>query len=236
MASKQASSESASTVRSQESTLTLTPMPKCQSLVDTRGEGELKPSQSLRATADELDGGEEDIEGTIVTDGARSISSRLIEHRKETMDNTDISEYETDSEEHVKAAKPKQHIGFPPPEELPPWFPKYIKAIYRELNAITRYRVVVGIVHRRRWKEYVKAGEARWKLQQVLRRLRSRPLTKAFYEYRRKQFILWKEKALRTWKKLEKIQRGILILDETININFRQERMIYAKKLRGLKS
>jgi hypothetical protein len=58
-------------------------------------------------------------------------------------------------------------------------------------------------------------------------------MTKRFHEYRKKQFETWKKKALRRWKRLEKTHLGILILDETINLNFRQERMIYEKKLGG---
>jgi hypothetical protein len=56
-------------------------------------------------------------------------------------------------------------------------------------------------------------------------------MPKKFHEYRKKQFENWKNKALGRWKRLEKTHLGILILDETINLNFRQERMIYEKKL-----
>jgi len=38
---------------------------------------------------------------------------------------------------------------------------------------------------------------------------------------------------LRRWKRLEKMHRGVAVLDETINLNFRQERMIWEKKLGG---
>jgi hypothetical protein len=58
-------------------------------------------------------------------------------------------------------------------------------------------------------------------------------MTKRYHEYRKKQFETWKKEALRRWKRLEKTHLGILILDETINLNFRQERMIYEKKLGG---
>ena len=58
-------------------------------------------------------------------------------------------------------------------------------------------------------------------------------MTKKFYKYREKQFNQWKVEALKRWKTLEKTHRGCLILDETININFMQERMIYEKKLGG---
>ncbi|PMD32292.1 hypothetical protein L207DRAFT_590586 [Hyaloscypha variabilis F] len=101
-----------------------------------------------------------------------------------------------------------------------------------ELNEITRYRAALEIIYRRKWREYNKAGNARWKLQQVLHHLKRRPLTKPFYKYRKEQFREWKAKALKLWKRLEKTHRGILILDSTININFRQERMIHEKHLK----
>ncbi|KAG4433759.1 hypothetical protein IFR05_010758 [Cadophora sp. M221] len=140
--------------------------------------------------------------------------------------------------------KPKRHAGFPAPEDLPGWFPTNIKQIYRvgrhggalsfkELNEITRYRAALERIRRQKWNAYIEAGEARWKLQKICRRLRTRPLTKAFYQYRNKQYQVWKEKALKAWKRLEKTHLGVSILDETININFRQERIIYEKKLGG---
>lgn len=133
--------------------------------------------------------------------------------------------------------KPR-HVGFPPFEELPVWFPENIKHMYgvdrhggalsyKELNEITRYRAALEIIYRRKWRKYIKAGDARWKLQKALRHLKVRPLTKAFYKYRKEQFRTWKARALKLWKKLEKTHRGILILEETININFRQERIMH---------
>ncbi len=153
--------------------------------------------------------------------------------------------------------KPR-HVGFPPVEELPSWFPENIKHMYgvdrhggalsykvsspsalrteihhpQELNEITRYRAALEIIYRRKWRKYIKAGDTRWKLQQALRHLKVRPLTKAFYKYRKEQFRTWKARALKLWKKLEKTHRGILILEETININFRQERILHEKHLR----
>jgi hypothetical protein len=165
---------------------------------------------------------------------------------------------ESDEEPSVEGTKPR-HIGFPPVEELPEWFPENIKEMYRvdrhggslsykesslsipiltsnnlqELNEITRYRAALEIIYRRKWRKYIKAGRARWQLQQALHHLKCRPLTKAFYKYRKEQFRYWKAKGLRLWKRLEKTHRGFLILEETININFRQERIIHEKKLGG---
>jgi hypothetical protein len=103
----------------------------------------------------------------------------------------------------------------------------------QELNEITRYRAALEIIYRRKWREYIKAGDARWKLQQALHHLKCRPLTKPFYKYRKEQFRAWKAKALKLWRRLEERHRGLLILEETININFRQERMIHEKHLMG---
>jgi len=212
-------------------------MPKNQHLVDIRDQ----VSQAIFAGNHS---GEDDVEEIIVTDGARSVSSRAIQYHEDSVNDNVTDGDGSHTEQPLESATPKRHVGFPPPEELPRWFPENIKDIYlvdrhggslsfKELHAITRYRGLVEIIRRRKWKQYLKAGEARWKLQKVLRRLKSSPKTKAFYEYRKKQYDLWKDKALRTWKELEKIHRGVLILDETININFRQERMIYDKKLRS---
>jgi hypothetical protein len=56
------------------------------------------------------------------------------------------------------------------------------------LNEITRYRAALEIIYRRKWREYIKAGKARWQLQQALHHLKCRPLTKPFYKYRKEQF------------------------------------------------
>jgi hypothetical protein len=158
----------------------------------------------------------------------------------------------------VEDTKPRQ-IGFPLVEELPDWFPENINQIYRvdrhggslsykarcsqlsniianriqELDEITRYRAALEIIYRRKWRKYIEAGRARWQLQQAIHHLKCRPLTKAFYNYRKEQFKTWKATGLRLWKRLEKTHRGILILDGTININFRQERVIHEKNLEG---
>ncbi|CZR69857.1 uncharacterized protein PAC_19757 [Phialocephala subalpina] len=240
MAPKQASSPSPRTPPRRDSRS----IPDQASAVHTkleRSDGESKTSQGMSVVVGGSDD-ENDIEGTIITDGALSISSRSVGNRKKRSHDLNASEDGSDSRD-AEEVQPKRHIGFPPPEELPSWFPENIKAIYqvdrhggalsfKELDAITRYRALIEIVRRRKWKKYLKAGEARWKLQNVVRRLKSRPLSKKFYEFQKKQFDESKEKALRSWKKLEKVHQGTLILDETININFRQERMIYAKKLR----
>lgn len=88
------------------------------------------------------------------------------------------------------------------------------------------------MTRRRKWKKYITAGEARFKLRRIMQKLRSRTTTsKEFYEFRKKQYRSWKEQALRRWKQLEKTQGGIKVLDDTINANFAMERTIYRKKL-----
>ncbi|KAH6706592.1 hypothetical protein BKA61DRAFT_141061 [Leptodontidium sp. MPI-SDFR-AT-0119] len=200
------------------------------------------------------------IEETIITQGAQATLSRgsrpLVPKRHLQAIDLSADPDESNDEELISLGesdprgrdpeqiKPKRHAGFPAPEDLPGWFPTNIKQIYRvdrhggalsfkELNEITRYRAALERIRRQKWNAYIEAGEARWKLQKIRRRLRTRPLTKAFSQYRNKQYQVWKEKALKAWKRLEKTHLGVSILDETININFRQERIIYEKKLGG---
>jgi hypothetical protein len=103
----------------------------------------------------------------------------------------------------------------------------------QELNDITRFRARVEMRRRRNWKKYLEAGQARWKLQQILHKLRVRPTTKEFYTFRKNQYTYWKEEALRRWKGLERIHRSVLFLDEIINTNFLMERVIYKASLDG---
>ncbi|KAH7333062.1 hypothetical protein BKA65DRAFT_596682 [Rhexocercosporidium sp. MPI-PUGE-AT-0058] len=220
----------------------------------------LDPNNRIISTA--ISDSDEDgsIEETIITQGAQATLSRSSRTLvpKPHLQALDLSVDPGDSDDEELSTlgdsdlrgrepeqiKPKRHAGFPPSEDLPGWFPSHIKEIYRvdrhggalsfkELNEITQYRTALEIIRRQKWTTYIEAGEARWKLQKILRRLRIRPLTKAFYQYRNKQYKVWKEKALKSWKRLEKTHLGVCILDETININFRQERIIYEKKLGG---
>ncbi|KAE9372908.1 hypothetical protein N431DRAFT_246303 [Stipitochalara longipes BDJ] len=225
---------------------------------------EHKFSSPITKTVIEDSEADDSAEEEIVTAGARATLNnsppRLIVPRPnvsyethrlpgEESSEDERSESESESEQsempnvQPQDAKPR-HVGFPPVEELPDWFPENIKEMYRvdrhggalsykELNEITRYRAALEIIYRRKWREYNKAGNARWKLQQVLHHLKRRPLTKPFYKYRKNQFREWKAKALKLWKRLEKTHRGILVLESTININFRQERMIHEKYLKG---
>lgn len=242
------------------------------------------PKQSSRISKTVIEDSEDDdsAEEEIVTAGARATLNHSPPRRTtlaarpnvvyethrmpgEVSGEEEPSESESVSKEsEAPIAQPQdtkpRHVGFPPVEELPEWFPENIKQMYRvdrhggalsyqvsvlrlptttsnrfqELDEITRYRAALEIIYRRKWREYIKAGKARWQLQQALHHLKCRPLTKPFYKYRKEQFRTWKAKALKLWKRLEKTHRGILILQETININFRQERMIHEKHLRGL--
>ncbi|CZT04841.1 uncharacterized protein RAG0_11150 [Rhynchosporium agropyri] len=219
-----------------------------------------KIEHSCSGSDSEMDGS---VEETIITQGAKNVFSRTSEafpeyhlqamgvdnsddsdademSEDEEMSNEDEMSYDTSIRHRREPLKimPAKHAGFPPPEELPSWFPTNIKQIYKldrhggalsfeELNQITRYRAALEKIRRQKWKTYLEAGEARFKLQKILRRLRVRPLTRAFYQYRMKQYGFWKEEALKSWKRLEKTHVGIRILDETIDINVRQEGMIY---------
>ncbi|KAI9050255.1 hypothetical protein LZ554_005423 [Drepanopeziza brunnea f. sp. 'monogermtubi'] len=197
-----------------------------------------------------------DVEETIITPAAASMSRRLRFAPREHLQAWPREEVTDEDQEELNGAEPDNsdgeqvfpepmtHPGFPPAEELPKWFPENIKNIYqvdrhggalsfKELNEITRYRAALEIILRRRWKTYLEAGEARFKLQKLVRRLRVQPVTEAYFKYRNKQYKTWKGKALASWKRLEKMHSGVLILDATININFRQERIIYEKELGG---
>jgi hypothetical protein len=48
-----------------------------------------------------------------------------------TDDEEEDSDVETESESESEVSKPVRQVGFPPPEELPSWFPENIKQIYR---------------------------------------------------------------------------------------------------------
>ena len=100
------------------------------------------------------------------------------------------------------------------------------------MNEITRYRAALEVIYRGKWRKYIVAGKARFELQKVIHSLKVQPLTEKFYKYRKQQFRSWKENALKLWKRLEKYHRGMLILDETIKINFRQERVMWEHHLR----
>jgi len=90
-------------------------------------------------------------------------------------------------------------------------------------------------VRRRKWRSYIKAGRARYQLQREIRKLKVRvrhqSIGTKFFDYRMALYETWKEKAFRAWEKLEKIQVSMNVLDEAIHINFRQEKMIYRKRL-----
>ncbi|CAL3968319.1 unnamed protein product [Diplocarpon coronariae] len=194
-----------------------------------------------------------DFEETIVTAGAQATLSRpsrtplkshLLANSNAQAKESDDEEPEDSDGEQENTSEPVRHVGFPSPDELPKWFPKSIKKMYevdrhggaltfKELNQITRFRFALSPILRRKWRTYLAAGEARFKLQNAVRRLRVRAPTRAFYEFRQQQYRDWKAKALRAWRKLEKTHLGVVVLDATIGINFRQERMIYEKRLRG---
>lgn len=88
-------------------------------------------------------------------------------------------------------------------------------------------------MRRRKWKSYIEAGQARWKLQKIVHKLRKedRKSGKLLLGMRTRQYEDWKQEALRRWKKLEKYQIGALVLDELINTNFLMERVIYKSEL-----
>ena len=104
----------------------------------------------------------------------------------------------------------------------------------QELDRLTKYRNAMERVKRIKWKKYLEEGKTRWQLQRYIRRMR--PVAKEIprlIEYRNVQLQRSDEMALKRWKRLEKLHLGLRVLDEAIDLNFRQERIIFEKKLGG---
>lgn len=99
---------------------------------------------------------------------------------------------------------------------------------------MTAYRSSLERVKRAQWKTYLRAGEKRYKFQKYLTKHRLYRTTRPkLYKYRKTQYKKWKDEALQEWKVLEKLHLGVRILDATIHLNFRMERLLYEKKLGG---
>jgi len=101
------------------------------------------------------------------------------------------------------------------------------------MDKLTRYRAWLEALRRRRWKQYLRAGKARWQLSIALQKLRQRPAstTAAFYQHRLRQQKRWKEKALRAMRKLDVVIEGTDYLDKTMSAIFKVEREVYEKYL-----
>jgi hypothetical protein len=110
------------------------------------------PSESEES--EDSEGGEESsAEEEIVTEGARlQLSSSPLDRlstnhvikapreredsstendESATDDEQEDSDVETEPESESEVSKPVRQVGFPPPDELPAWFPENIKQIYR---------------------------------------------------------------------------------------------------------
>jgi hypothetical protein len=116
-----------------------------------------------------------------------------------------------------------------------PALPTALAKRNQELNILTQYRAAMEFVRRRQWSSYINAGRAKYQLQKEIRKLKVRVVHQSigtkFFDHRMALYETWKEKAYRAWEKLEKIQVAMKVLDEAIHINFRQETMIYHKRL-----
>jgi len=42
---------------------------------------------------------------------------------------------------------------------------------------------------------------------------------------------MWREKAFREWRRLEKYQRGVMVLDELVKREFWMEKVLWERKL-----
>lgn len=104
----------------------------------------------------------------------------------------------------------------------------------QELNRMTKYRDAMERVKRRRWKKYLRAGHKRWQYQREERNMRrGAHRTPELYAHKKALHEKWDKKAFKRWQRLEKLHLGLRVLDETIDLNFRQERIIYEFRLDG---
>ena len=100
---------------------------KSNGLSGPRGKTKL---QSFRGDIASDDSSDEDVEETIITEGARSISVRSVEN-PDAMVHDEDAYVDASRSEGQEVIMPVRHAGFPPPEELPRWFPEEVKDIYR---------------------------------------------------------------------------------------------------------
>lgn len=99
---------------------------------------------------------------------------------------------------------------------------------------MTRYHAQLVQMKRTLWRSYLGAGKKRYQFQKWLRKHPShKRTTPLFYKFQRRQYKMWKEKAFSKWSLLEKVHLGIRVIDETIHLNFRMERLLYEKRLGG---
>lgn len=94
-----------------------------QTQVNARAERKFVSSQLISF---DNNTGEDEIEETIITAGARSVSTKLAKQTVE-IGNDEFTEPNQDG---PRADTPKRQNGFHLAEELPSWFPKHIKDIY----------------------------------------------------------------------------------------------------------
>jgi len=99
---------------------------------------------------------------------------------------------------------------------------------------MTKYRDAMERVKRRRWKKYIRAGHKRWHYQREERNMRG-VAHRSPKRYARHKALheKWDKKAFKRWQRLERLHLGLRVLDETIDLNFRQERLIYEFRLDG---
>jgi len=124
----------------------LKPLPK-EDIISSSTSPESEESE------DSEDCEESSAEEEIITEGARiqlssspldrlstnHVIKALTEHEDSPTDNDEPttddeeedSDVETESESEPEVSKSVRQVGFPPPEELPSWFPENIKQIYR---------------------------------------------------------------------------------------------------------
>jgi hypothetical protein len=75
------------------------------------------------------------------------------------------------------------------------------------------------------------AAHNRYELTKVLLKYRIEGKSMALFEHRFMQHRMWKEEALRAMKNLDKIVKGIKLLDDVLETIFRGERKFFEKHL-----
>ncbi len=106
----------------------------------------------------------------------------------------------------------------------------------QELHTLLSFHSTLSTIHHSKFISYLPAAHARFALHQILERHRpGKTIAPKFYQYRKRQFEKWDREALARWKKLERVQWGMEVLNETLGLNFRQERLLYRKRLGEMK-
>jgi hypothetical protein len=99
------------------------------------------------------------------------------------------------------------------------------------MTQLSKYRAYLETIRLRRWKRYIRAGKNRHELSEIIRKLRAKSKNVKFYEHRENQHQHWKGRAVKAMKTLDRVTKGLKVLDGAMEKVFREERMVYEKYL-----